>query len=48
MFLVCCVSAGKVVDAPSATDLVLRDGAVEFRDVSFGYEAGLSVLKGVS
>ncbi|WIA21925.1 hypothetical protein OEZ85_004292 [Tetradesmus obliquus] len=39
---------GKVVDSPSATDLVLRDGAVEFRDVSFGYEAGLSVLKGVS
>jgi hypothetical protein len=27
---------------------VLRDEAVEFRDVSFGYEAGLSVLKGVS
>jgi ABC-type transport system involved in Fe-S cluster assembly fused permease/ATPase subunit len=39
--------AGKVVDAPTATDLVLRDGAVEFRDVSFGYEPGLSVLKGV-
>jgi hypothetical protein len=39
--------AGKVVDAPTATDLVLREGAVEFRDVSFGYEAGLSVLKGV-
>jgi ABC-type transport system involved in Fe-S cluster assembly fused permease/ATPase subunit len=38
---------GKVVDAPTATDLVLRDGSVEFRDVSFGYEPGLSVLKGV-
>lgn len=39
---------GKVVDAPNAPDLVLSRGAVEFRDVSFGYEPGLSVLKGVS
>lgn len=39
---------GKVVDAPNAPDLVLGSGAVEFRDVSFGYEPGLSVLKGVS
>jgi hypothetical protein len=27
---------------------VLCDGAAEFRDVSFGYEAGLGVLKGWS
>lgn len=37
-----------MVDAPTATDLVLREGSVEFRDVSFAYERGLSVLKGVS
>lgn len=39
---------GKVVDAPNAPDLVLSNGTVEFQDVSFGYEPGLSVLKGVS
>jgi len=39
---------GKVVDAPNATDLQLAEGAVEFRDVMFGYERGVPVLKGVS
>jgi ABC-type transport system involved in Fe-S cluster assembly fused permease/ATPase subunit len=39
---------GKVVDAPNAPALQLAGGAVEFRDVVFGYERGVSVLKGVS
>lgn len=39
---------GKVVDAPNAPDLQLADGSVEFRDVQFGYERGVPVLKGVS
>ena len=39
---------GKVTDAPGAPDLLLGEGAVEFRDVGFGYERGVAVLKGVS
>jgi hypothetical protein len=39
---------GKVTDAPNALDLQLAEGGVEFRDVVFGYERGVSVLKGVS
>lgn len=39
---------GKVTDAPGAPDLQLGEGAVEFRDVGFGYERGVAVLKGVS
>lgn len=39
---------GKVNDAPNATDLALAEGGVEFRDVVFGYERGVPVLKGVS
>jgi ABC-type transport system involved in Fe-S cluster assembly fused permease/ATPase subunit len=39
---------GKVTDAPNAPDLQLADGSVEFRDVQFGYERGVPVLKGVS
>lgn len=39
---------GKVTDAPNAPDLALSQGAVEFRDVVFGYERGVPVLKGVS
>jgi hypothetical protein len=38
---------GRVTDAPDARPLALAEGAVEFRDVSFSYERGLSVLKGV-
>jgi ATP-binding cassette subfamily B protein len=39
---------GKVSDAPGAPDLALATGGVEFKDVMFGYERGVPVLKGVS
>jgi ATP-binding cassette subfamily B protein len=39
---------GKVTDTPNAPELQLAEGGVEFRDVVFGYERGVPVLKGVS
>lgn len=39
---------GRVTDAPGAKDLVLSKGEVVFDDVSFAYQPGYNVLKGVS
>ena len=41
-------TTGKVADAPGAKALALKGGAVEFENVTFGYDAGRSVLKNVS
>jgi ABC-type multidrug transport system fused ATPase/permease subunit len=38
----------KVADAPSAVPLARAKGALEFRDVHFGYAPGQEVMKGVS
>jgi hypothetical protein len=42
------MSSGSVNAHSRVLANILRDGAVEFRDVSFGYKARLSVLKGMS
>ncbi len=38
----------EVVDRPGAPDLVVRDGAIRFEDVRFGYDPDRQILKGVS
>ncbi len=38
----------EVVDAPDAAALIVGDGAVEFNDVSFGYEPDRQILNGLS
>jgi len=38
----------KIVDQPNAPPLKVSDGIVEFRNVSFGYESGRTILKNVS
>ncbi len=38
----------EVADGPSATPLQVAGGAVEFRDVHFGYDPRRAILKGVS
>ncbi|WNO55221.1 ABCB family ABC transporter ATP-binding protein/permease [Stakelama saccharophila] len=37
----------EVVDAPGAQDLAVRDGAVRFEDVRFGYDPDRLILKGI-
>ena len=38
----------EIVDRPSATDLVITDGVIEFRDVHFSYDGKVKALDGVS
>lgn len=38
----------EIKDVPGATDLVLRQGVIEFRNVSFGYRPDRPILKDVS
>jgi ABC-type transport system involved in Fe-S cluster assembly fused permease/ATPase subunit len=38
----------EIVDRPGATDLEVKEGRVEFRDVHFSYDADRPILKGVS
>jgi ATP-binding cassette, subfamily B, heavy metal transporter len=38
----------EIVDAPGAPELLVRDGAVEFADVHFGYEGDRQILNGLS
>lgn len=38
----------EVSDTPNAPDIKITEGAVEFRDVSFGYEKNREILKGIS
>lgn len=39
-------SEPRIVDAPAATPLAVRDGAIAFRDVRFSYEGGGAALDG--
>jgi ABC-type transport system involved in Fe-S cluster assembly fused permease/ATPase subunit len=38
----------EIVDQPDAKDLVLTDGVVEFRNVSFSYDGKVQALQNVS
>ncbi len=38
----------EIKDVPGATDLVLRQGVIELRNVSFGYRPDRPILKDVS
>lgn len=38
----------EIVDKPTATDLVITDGVIEFRDVHFSYDGKVKALDGVS
>ncbi|ESQ77757.1 ABC transporter ATP-binding protein/permease [Asticcacaulis sp. AC402] len=38
----------EVVDSPAATELVVTDGAIVFKDVYFAYDPDREILKGVS
>lgn len=38
----------EIVDAPGAPSLVIREGAVEFRNVNFSYNPDREILKNVS
>jgi ABC-type transport system involved in Fe-S cluster assembly fused permease/ATPase subunit len=38
----------EIVDIPDAKDLVLTDGAIEFRDVHFSYDGKVQAVDGVS
>ncbi|KAI5476886.1 vacuolar ABC heavy metal transporter Hmt1 [Pseudohyphozyma bogoriensis] len=37
-----------IVDRPGATELVLRDGSIEFNDVKFSYDGKQDTIKGIS
>jgi ATP-binding cassette subfamily B protein len=38
----------EVIDAPDATELVVSDGAIAFKDVHFSYDPDRQILKGVT
>ena len=38
----------EIVDQPDAKDLILTDGVVEFRNVSFSYDGKVQALQNVS
>jgi len=41
-------TAPTITDAPGATSLVVRNGAISFRDVAFAYDGGEAALNGFS